>query len=190
MNIVLASASPRRRELMERLGVKNLLVIPARGEESAPAGLAPEELVKELSRAKAAEVAAQRPPEDVVIGADTIVELDGRILGKPADEKQAAEMLSALSGREHRVFTGVTVIKGDEVISQAEMSIVRFRPLDQREIAAYIATGDPMDKAGSYGVQGVACLFVSGIQGDYFNVMGLPLCRLGIILKKLGVELL
>ena len=113
-----------------------------------------------------------------------------RVFGKPKTREEAAEMLRALSGETHQVFTGVTVIRGESVLSGAEMSYVHFRRLSEREIWAYIATGEPMDKAGAYGAQGLAALFVRGIDGDFFNVMGLPLCRLGEMLKLQGVELL
>ena len=143
-----------------------------------------------LSRAKCLEIASQAREDDVVIAADTVVCLDDQILGKPADEEDAARMLRALSGRDHRVFTGVTVARGDKVLSDYEETAVHFRPLTEREIAAYIATGEPMDKAGAYGIQGRASLFVRAIEGDYFNVVGLPLCKLGQMLKELGVELI
>ncbi len=190
MDIILASASPRRRELLEMLGVKNLKIIPAKGEERAPEGAAADETVMALSRAKALEVAAGVPAETVVIGADTVVELDGEILGKPKDESGAFSMLSRLSGRSHNVYTGVTVVCGGEVFSEAERTAVCFRPMTDREIRAYIGTGEPMDKAGAYGAQGIGSLFVESISGDFFNVMGLPLCRLGKMLGRLGVELL
>ena len=189
MEIVLASGSPRRRELLEMLGVKDFAVIPARGEELPHPELSPAELVKELSRAKAAEVAGAHP-EALVIGADTVVAVDGRVLGKPADEADAARMLRLLSGREHEVFTGVTVMAGGAAESCAERTVVRFLPLTEREIAAYVATGEPMDKAGAYGIQGRASVFTQGIDGDFFNVMGLPVCRLGQMLKSFGVDLL
>ena len=190
MDIILASASPRRRELLEMLGVRDLKIIPAKGEERAPEGAAADETVMALSRAKALEVAAGAPAEAVVIGADTVVELDGEILGKPKDEAGAFSMLSRLSGRSHNVYTGVTVVCGGEVFSEAERTVVRFRPMTDREIRAYIGTGEPMDKAGAYGAQGIGSLFVESISGDFFNVMGLPLCRLGKMLGRLGVELL
>ena len=189
MNIILASGSPRRRELLEMLGVKDFAVIPAQGEELPHPDLTPAELVRELSRAKAAEV-AQAHPNAIVIGADTVVAVDNEVLGKPVDEGDAARMLRSLSGRSHHVYTGVTVICGERVESVAEGTEVRFRPLTEREVAAYVATGEPMDKAGAYGIQGLASLFAEGIDGDFFNVMGLPLCRLGQMLKTLGVELL
>ena len=190
MAIVLASASPRRRQLMEMLGVKELRIVPARGEERAPGASGPEELVKALSAAKAREVALSCEPGDLVIGADTIVWVDGRVFGKPKSRAEAAAMLRTLSGRTHEVFTGVTVVVGGRAYSEAERSEVRFRALSEREIAAYVDGGEPMDKAGAYGAQGKAALFVEGIDGDFFNVMGLPLCRLGQMLHKLGVELL
>ena len=191
MKVILASGSPRRRELLEMLKVENLEIIPAKGEEKAHPELAPDALVKELSRCKAAEVAAQYAAEDdVVIGADTIVVLDGQVLGKPKDKADAKRMLSALSGRVHTVFTGVTVIRGETVLTHAEETQVHFRPLAEAEIDAYIATGEPMDKAGAYGAQGYACLFVEKLEGDFFNVMGLPLCALGNLLKRLDVSLI
>ena len=129
-------------------------------------------------------------PEDIVIAADTIVYLDGVILGKPKDTADAARMLAALSGREHIVYTGVAVLRGGETRLAAEHTAVRFRTLTPAEITRYIATGEPMDKAGAYGIQGRGALFVAHLDGDYFNVMGLPLCRLGQLLNELGVELL
>ena len=190
MSIILASASPRRKELLEMLGVGDLRIIPAKGEEKAADGLSPEELVKALAARKAREVAAKCAGDDVIVAADTIVRVNGQIFGKPRSETEAAEMLRALSGRAHEVYTGVAVIRNERETLAAERSAVYFRALSEREIAAYIATGEPMDKAGAYGIQGKASLFVEGIEGDFFNVMGLPLCRLGIILREQGVELL
>jgi len=190
MRIILASGSPRRRELLEMLKVENLEIIPAKGEEKEHPELTPAELVCELSRCKAAEIAPAGEPDTVTIGADTIVVLDGEVLGKPRDEADALRMLRALSGRSHTVYTGVTVIRGETVLSRAERTEVHFRPLTGEEISRYIATGEPMDKAGAYGAQGYASLFVEGLEGDFFNVMGLPLCLLGTMLKELGVNLL
>lgn len=191
MKIILASGSPRRRELMEMLCPSMLRIIPARGAEIADPALPPDELVKVLSLHKAEEVAGlYAAPEDVVIGADTVVALDGQILGKPRDVSDARRMLHALSGREHSVFTGVTVIRGGETRSHAERTEVFFRTLTDEEIDRYIATGEPMDKAGAYGAQGWASLFVERLEGDFFNVMGLPVCAMGKLLKQLGVNLL
>ena len=187
--LILASASPRRRELLERFGVP-FRVVPARGAETAPEGLTPGELVECLARHKAAEVAAGEDPDSVVIAADTVVEIDGEILGKPGTPERAAEMLRRLSGRTHRVWTGVCVRQGERVLSAAEETAVRFHPLTEEEIAAYVATGEPLDKAGAYGYQDRACLFVERIEGDYFNVVGLPMERLGRMLRSFGVSLL
>ena len=188
--LILASASPRRRELLGRFGLP-FEVIPARGEEHPPAGAGPEETVLSLARTKAREVAARdADPAAAYVAADTIVELDGVILGKPADAAEARAMLLALSGRTHRVWSGLCVILGDRELCESECTEVRFRPLTEAEIDAYVATGEPLDKAGAYGIQGLAALFAEGIRGDYFNVMGLPLCRLGQMLSGLGISLL
>ena len=191
MKLILASGSPRRRELMEMLCPKDLEIVPAVGEEAADPALPPDELVKALSRAKAAEVCTRcASPGDVVIGADTVVALDGAILGKPRDADDARRMLRALSGRTNTVWTGVTVLRSGDCLCHAERTDVRFRALTDDEIERYIATGEPMDKAGAYGAQGYASLFVEHLDGDFFNVMGLPLCALGKLLKQLGVNLL
>ena len=190
MNIVLASASPRRRELLAMLGVENFKIIPAVGEEVIKPGATPDEIVCTLSLEKAAEVAKLCEASDVIIAADTVVALDGGIMGKPSDKSDAFRMLSKLSGRTHEVYTGVTVMQGEKLFTEFERTSVRFRKLTEREISAYIETGEPMDKAGSYGAQGIGALFVEGIEGDFFNVMGLPLCRLSKMLEKLGVILI
>ena len=188
MAVILASQSPRRRELLGRMGIDDFLVRPAQGEEVFEPGLSPAELVEHLSRQKAAEVAAGASPEDLVIAADTVVSIDGRVLGKPHSQEEAFSMLSTLSGREHTVYTGVTVCQGGVSITEHEATDVRFRPLTPEEIQSYIATGEPMDKAGAYGIQEYGSLLVEGIQGDYFNVVGLPICRLGRILARFGVD--
>ena len=190
MKFILASASPRRRELLQMLGLSPLEIRPARGEEKPHPELGPAELVMELSAAKAGEIAAAAGAEDVVIAADTVVALDGRVLGKPRDAAQAGEMLRALSGREHSVYTGVTLRRGETELRRAEHSLVRFRPLEGAEVARYIATGEPLDKAGAYGAQGRGSLFVERIEGDFFNVMGLPLCLLGKMMKEFGIDLI
>lgn len=190
MSIILASQSPRRRQLLGQIGLDHFIVRPARGEEIMDPALSPAQLVEELSRQKAREVAGASDPGDLVIAADTVVAIDGRVLGKPHDREEACAMLSALSGREHTVYTGVTVCRDDRMLTQHEATQVRFRPLSPREIQAYVDSGEPMDKAGAYGVQELGALLVEGIRGDYFNVVGLPLCRLGQMLSQFGVELL
>ena len=189
MDIILASQSPRRRELLERMGLPFRTITPDIDERMERA-LPPGELVAAISAEKAGAVAVQTGPDAVVIAADTVVALDGAVLGKPADESDAARMLSALSGRTHQVFTGLTVACGADVRTVSEETAVTFRPLTAEEIAAYVRTGEPMDKAGAYGIQGLGALFVEGIRGDYCNVMGLPLFLLGRMLSDFGVDLL
>ena len=172
------------------LGVENLAIIPAKGEEIAPEGVSPGELVTALAAHKAREVAERCGEDDLVIGADTVVFLDGEVLGKPKDEGEAVRMLSRLSGRSHRVYTGLAIVRGGETVTEWEESEVRFRPLEPEEILRYVRSGEPMDKAGAYGAQGRGALLVERIDGDFFNVMGLPLCRLGLMLQKQGVEIL
>jgi len=187
--LILASQSPRRRALLEQIGLSGFLVRPANGEEAAPAGLSPAGLVEHLSRRKAEEVAAAFPG-DVIIAADTVVAVGDRILGKPGDRAEAVEMLTALSGREHHVYTGVTVRRDREEAVGHAVTAVRFRPLAPREIAAYADTGEPMDKAGAYGIQGLGALLVEGISGSYSNVVGLPLGLLDPMLRRFGVDAL
>ncbi|MCR5594301.1 MAG: Maf family protein [Lachnospiraceae bacterium] len=195
MKTYLASASPRRREIIEKLGIKADIRVSGADEETDI--LDPEALVTELSKKKAVSVSADihKAQDDdqpyCVIGADTVVSIDGMILGKPKDEQDAADMLSRLSGRTHQVFTGVTIVickpgQNEDTISFCEKTDVDFCEMTKDEIDAYIATGDPMDKAGAYGVQSLAAPYVSGIKGDYYNVMGLPACRLYHELKKQG----
>ena len=148
----------------------------------------PAELVSRLSRRKAQAVAQQVKQDALIVAADTVVALEGTILGKPADELSAFRMLTTLSGARHQVYTGLTVLRGEEVCTEYEVTDVTFRELSEGEIEDYIRTGEPMDKAGAYGIQGYGALFIEGIQGDYYNVMGLPVCRLGRILDRLGVH--
>ena len=129
-------------------------------------------------------------PKDLIIAADTVVALDGAVLGKPHSGDEAFAMLSALAGREHHVYTGVTVLLGGRAVTEHEQTAVTFRALEPGEIRGYIATGEPMDKAGAYGIQGLGALLVSGIRGDYCSVVGLPVFRLGRILARFGVDLL
>ncbi|MDR2670364.1 MAG: Maf family protein [Oscillospiraceae bacterium] len=190
MKIILASASPRRRMLLAQAGLADFLTCEPLCDETAPEGAAPEETVRRLSQAKAGAVAHRYGADDVVIAADTLVCLDGRLLGKPRDGAEAAEMLARLSGRAHEVYTGVTVRRGAHVRTACERTEVVFRPLTAAEIAAYVASGEPMDKAGAYGIQGRGALIVARVNGDFYNVMGLPLCRLGAMLAEFGVALL
>ena len=187
MGIILASQSPRRRELLERMGISQFDVLPAKGEERSDPSLTPAQLVEELSRQKAAEIAAAHP-DALIISADTVVAVDGTVLGKPRDREDSARMLELLSGREHTVYSGLTVCQQGRFVTQHEATAVRFRPLTQADIANYISTGEPMDKAGSYGIQGWGCTLVEGISGDYYNVVGLPVCRLSRILASFGVD--
>ena len=189
MKIVLASQSPRRRELLGKMGLEFTTKAPEI-DETALSGLPARQLVEALSREKALWAARQEDPEAIVIGSDTVVVRDGEILGKPASPAQAEEMLASLSGRSHEVCTGVTVCQGDRVVSQVEVTQVTFRTLTPQEIARYVRTGEPMDKAGAYGSQGLGALLVEGIQGDYSAVVGLPVCRLGRILLDFGVDCL
>ena len=187
---ILASQSPRRRELFTQIGVKNFDILVPDADESYDPTLTPQEIVCSICRKKA--VAAQALAADndaIIVTADTMVFLDGLRLGKPVDEADAAKMLRSLSGRTHTVCTGVSIARGEHIETEAETTAVTFRDLTDAEITAYIASGDPMDKAGSYGIQGKPALFVSGIEGDYFNVMGLPLHRLGQMLKKFEIDL-
>ena len=188
MGIVLAARSPRRRQLLEQMGLRDFRIVCSDADETASPGLTPPALVEALSARKAAAVQHAAAAGDLIIAADTVVALDGRVLGKPADGPDAFAMLSALSGRRHQVYTGLTVVCGAQRLTEHEVTAVTFRSLSSAEICAYIATGEPMDKAGAYGIQGRGALFVEGIEGDYYNVMGLPVCRLGRILARLGVD--
>ena len=188
--IVLASGSPRRQELLQRIGITDFDIRVPQTEETYPAGLSPRETVEYISREKSDAAAALCTPEEIVITADTMVFLDGLRLGKPHSREEARAMLRSLSGREHQVCTGVTVCRGDRADTRCESTAVHFRPLADREIESYIDTGEPMDKAGAYGIQGLGALFVEGIRGDYCNVMGLPLFLLGRMLSDFGVDLL
>ena len=186
--IVLASQSPRRRELLEQMGITGFDIIPAKGEEQMQERTEPGKLVEHLALAKARETALQVEQSALVIAADTVVVLEGKVLGKPADEDEAFAMLSALAGRTHQVYTGVALMQGGRTRSAYECTDVTFRPLTEGEIRGYLAAGESMDKAGAYGIQGRGALLVEGIRGDYFNVVGLPVCRLGQMLKRFGVH--
>ena len=183
--IVLASKSPRRRELLSTF-VSDFEIIADNSQEVIEPDITPEEAVKKLALQKAKNVAARADMDAVVIAADTIVFIDGEILGKPADEAEAARMLQKLSGREHHVCTGIAVVdnKSGAVVCDFERTVVYFKPLSDAEIDKYIKTGEPMDKAGAYGIQGIGSVFVEGIRGDYFNVVGFPMCALSKLLKN------
>ena len=185
MDVILASQSPRRRELMELVYTPFTVQVAHADETMDPKG-DPAQQVAVVSRRKAEAIAC--PEDAVVIAADTIVVCDGEILGKPKDEADATRMLTMLSGRDHQVMTGLTVRKGNRVLSHTEVPRVFFRPLSDTEMAAYVQSGDPMDKAGSDGIQSGAAKFVCRIEGDYFNVVGLPVCRLTLLLKQLMEE--
>ena len=186
MDIVLASASPRRRELLAQIGLSFRVVTPDI-DEHMDRTLTPAKLVETISAEKARAVAGRVGPQPLVIAADTVVAWNGEILGKPADEAQAVAMLTHLSGQTHQVYTGFTLCQGARAVTRSECSLVTFRTRTAAEIAAYVATGEPMDKAGAYGIQGLGSLLVEGIQGDYFNVMGLPVCLLGQALQDFGI---
>lgn len=181
MNVILASQSPRRKELMGLFKIPftvRVADVDETIEENEPAAQA----VARLSRLKA--LAIPREEDEVIVAADTVVVCDAEILGKPASEADAYRMLKMLSGKDHQVMTGVTVLRGEKLRSHTEVTTIHFRELTDREILDYISTGEPMDKAGSYGIQGGAALFVERISGDYFNVVGLPVCRLGQLLRE------
>ena len=190
MDIILASQSPRRRELLERMGITRFKTVSPDIDERAFDGLPPEELVRRLSAEKAGAVADRVGDGAIIIAADTVVALDGTVLGKPGDALEAFKMLSTLSGVRHQVYTGVTVLLGGERFTEHEVTDVTFRELSEQEIEQYVATGEPMDKAGAYGIQGYGALLIEGISGDYYNVMGLPVCRLGRMLSRFGIDCL
>ena len=182
--VVLASASPRRRELLGLLGL-TAEIVPTDIDESWRDGEAPAAHAERLARTKAAAV---HRPTSAVIGADTIVVVDGDLLGKPADAQEAAAMLRRLSGREHTVYTAIAVAYRNHTASGVEATRVWFRELDAETIAAYVATGEPMDKAGAYGIQGFGAVIVERIEGDYFTVMGLGLGRLVGLFAEVGLR--
>src|SRR3954469_7312010 len=186
LKVILASGSPRRRQLLELIGIPHE-VRPSNIDETMRPREAPRRHAERLAREKAS-VIATREPEVVTIAADTIVVINRKVLGKPRDVEDARRMLSMLSGREHTVITAVAVARGRKLRSAIEEVKVKFRRLHGDEIDAYIATGEPMDKAGAYGIQGFGATIVECVNGDYFAVMGLPLARLITLLRDLGVR--
>lgn len=183
--VVLASSSPRRTNLLELIGIKHD-VRPADVDESMQAGENPSEYAERLAREKAEAIAGDGT--EVVIGADTVVVIDGRVLGKPVNDQQAAAMLESLGGRTHTVVTAVAVVVDGRTSSGVEEVVVTFRRLTSDEIKSYVATGEPMDKAGAYGIQGFGATIVERIEGDYFAVMGLPLVRMVRLLAERGIH--
>lgn len=190
IRLVLASASPRRRELLAQIGLMPE-IIPSTIEEKITVS-EPEKVVLELSRQKAMDVASGREPETLVIGADTVVAAGGRILGKPVDHEQAKEMISLLAGGTHQVYTGVTLVycgkTGEQIKSFVEKTDVYVYPMTEKEILEYANSEEPLDKAGAYGIQGKFAAFIKGIDGDYNNVVGLPVGRVYQEIKKLLEE--
>ena len=187
MSLILASASPRRKELLGLFHIPFEIRV-ADIDETMDPEKAPFDEVARVSGLKAA--ALNAAPDDVVVAADTIVVCEGKVLGKPRDEADAVAMLRLLSGRDHQVMTGVTVRSGQNSRTFTEVTDIHFRELTEKEIRAYVASGEPMDKAGSYGIQGGAGLFCTRMVGDYYNVMGLPVCRLGQVLREMAPDLM
>jgi septum formation protein len=187
MELILASQSPRRKELLGLFHIP-FAVRVADIDETMDETKPPFDEVARVSRLKAEAIVRQE--DDVVIAADTIVVCEGKVLGKPRTEEDAKAMLALLSGRDHQVMTGMTVLRGETALTCTEVTDIHFRELSDAEIRAYIATGEPMDKAGAYGIQGGAALFAEKMVGDYYNVMGLPVCRLGMLLRNLAPELM
>jgi septum formation protein len=171
------------------IGLEGFKVIPDTGEEEITPGLSPEQTVCEIALTKASNVAKLCSDEDIILAADTLVYLEGQPIAKPDSPDDAAAMLRRLSGRKHTVYTGVAIIKGGIQTTAAEKTDVFFREISSREIADYVKTREPMDKAGAYAAQGRGALFIERIEGEFFNVMGLPLCRLSIMLRDYGVSI-
>ncbi len=183
--LILASASPRRKEILDTAGYSYEVVTSSA--EELVGGVAPEELVRINALRKAREVSSRLPNESVVLGADTVVCLGETVLGKPNNKQQAFEMLKSLSGSSHRVLTGYAVVSGTDEKSGVCSTEVKFRALSDEEINFYIETNEPMDKAGAYGIQERACLFAESVEGDYFNIIGLPIAQVYPVLREFGI---
>lgn len=181
--IILASASPRRKELLETAGIEFEICV-SDADETVPEGTKPADAAKMTATKKALAV-AESHKDDIVIGADTIVVANGKILGKPKDKEDAEAMLSTLSGIEHEVITGVCIVNSGEINAFEQISKVKFYDLSSEEISAYVSTNEPMDKAGSYGIQGKGCTLVEKIDGDYFNIVGLPVAKVIREIRKI-----
>lgn len=189
---ILASASPRRREILNNVGMEFEVLVSMADESKIDRNLEPEMLVLELSMLKATDVASSLKGDCYVIGADTVVSLDGKILEKPADEEDARRMLEAFSGKTHSVYTGVCIYstKTGKAVSKFQKTDVKFKKLSKQKIEAYIESKEPMDKAGSYGIQGKGALLIDEIKGDYFNVVGLPISLLAdMFFDEFGIEI-
>ena len=187
MELILASQSPRRRELLSLFGLPFTICVADIDETMDHLKPAADEVAR-VSRCKA--LAVPRGEDAVVIAADTMVVCQGKVLGKPHSPEEAEQMLRLLSGRDHQVMTGVTVLRGEQEVVFTEITDLHFRELTDAEICRYVRSGEPMDKAGAYGIQGGAALFCEKINGDYYNVMGLPVCRLGQVLKQLAPQIM
>jgi len=189
MALILASASPRRQQLLEQIGC-SFTVVTSDVDEDNNQVMLPHELAVHHAQAKAINVAAKVGQNDIIIGADTIVVVDGQVYGKPVDMDDARRMLINLAGRTHKVITGIAVVSGSTTLADFVTTEVKIAQLSEDEIERYIATGEPMDKAGAYAIQGIGTLFVEGINGCYTNVVGLPLNALAKLMKKVGISLL
>ena len=188
MEIILASGSPRRKELLTAMGIRDFQVMVPDFDEASVGPFPPADLVRRLAVGKARAVADQVGDGPLIIAADTVVALEDMVLGKPHSTADAKDMLRRLSGVTHRVFTGITIHCCGRESTHYECTEVTFRHLTDEEIDCYVRTGEPMDKAGAYGIQGLGAQLISGINGDFFNVMGLPVCRLGEMLRLFGVD--
>lgn len=192
--IILASASPRRQELIRMLGLP-VTLMPGNADETTPAHWTPRQIVEGLSERKAAAAAEKlqdvSPRRGIVVGSDTIVVLDGKVMGKPSDEQEAERMLRELAGATHEVYTGVTCLRLSDgrTATSHRITRVKMRPLSSGQISRYVATGEPLDKAGAYGIQGLGALLVESIEGCYFNVVGLPLSLLAVQLEQFDITL-
>lgn len=185
MALILASASPRRAELL-KLITEDFTVMTSQADESLPLDASPPQAVELLAQRKARAVAALNP-NAIIIGADTVVALDGKIFGKPGDSQQAADMLAALSGRTHSVYTGVCILGRGDSTCFSQATTVTFARMDKQEITSYVNSGEPNDKAGAYGIQGLGARFITQINGDYYTVMGLPVQSLYQVLRQKGL---
>ena len=193
IGLILASKSPRRKEILQNAGL-DFEVIVSHTDESVPAGTLPFDAVMQISQRKAQavkNVLGDKAKNKIILSADTVVVIDNEIIGKPKDQEDAFSILSRLSGKRHVVYTGFTIIKDDFLYSDFESTNVYFRQLSDREIMSYIKSGEPMDKAGAYGIQHKGALLVNKIHGDYFNVVGLPINKIAVTFyEKLGINLL